>query len=216
MNFCRPWLFFTSAWNVFDFVIVVACLLPFGSSPGALRLLRLFRLFRMAKLIRAVPQLQVIIGGLIEGMSSIAVIALMLFLLMYLFGILGIILFRDNDPWHFKNLHTAMVTLFRCATLEDWSDVMYINMYGCAEYGYDHDGLEVLCVDSKGLHVVSAVYWVTYVIISSLVMLSLFIGVVTTSMQESTDKQNTEKTVLTHSAWMHAHVHTYMQMHMCK
>ena len=28
-----------------------------------------------------------------------------------------------------------MLTLFRCATLEDWTDVMYINIYGCHRYG---------------------------------------------------------------------------------
>jgi len=33
----------------------------------------------------------------------------------------------------------AINTLFRCATLEDWTDVMYINMYGCKDYGYDDD-----------------------------------------------------------------------------
>jgi hypothetical protein len=32
---------------------------------------------------------------------------------------------------HFGSLHTTFVTLFRCATFEDWTDVMYIAMYGC-------------------------------------------------------------------------------------
>ena len=47
----------------------------------------------------------------------------------------GIYLFGANDPWHFGDLATAMLTLFRCATLEDWTDVMYINIYGCHRYG---------------------------------------------------------------------------------
>ena len=34
-------------------------------------------------------------------------------LLMTNFGILGMILFSANDPFHFLNLHTAIITLFR-------------------------------------------------------------------------------------------------------
>ena len=30
-----------------------------------------------------------------------------------------------------------MLSLFRAVTLEDWTDLMYINMYGSANYGYD-------------------------------------------------------------------------------
>jgi len=36
-----------------------------------------------------------------------------------------------------------MFTLFRCSTLEDWTDVMYINMFGCDKYGYDGMLLEL-------------------------------------------------------------------------
>ena len=39
-----------------------------------------------------------------------------------------------------------MLTLFRCATLEDWTDVMYINMYGCHKYGYT-GWMEPLCTE---------------------------------------------------------------------
>jgi len=46
------------------------------------------------------------------------------------------ILFQLNDPWHFGSLHMTMLTLFRCATGEDWTDVMYINSYGCDKFGY--------------------------------------------------------------------------------
>ena len=31
----------------------------------------------------------------------------------------------------------ALLSLFRVATGEDWTDVMYISIYGCEFYGYD-------------------------------------------------------------------------------
>lgn len=55
---------------------------------------------------------------------------MLLMLLFYLFAVLGVSVFGLNDPIHFGSLHMAFITLFRCATLEDWTDVMYINMYG--------------------------------------------------------------------------------------
>ena len=43
----------------------------------------------------------------------------------------------------------VQVTLFRMSTLEDWTDIMYINMYGCLSYGYDsNDMMMSLCNNS--------------------------------------------------------------------
>ena len=63
----------------------------------------------------------------------------------YLFAIVGVTNFGTNDPWHFGSLHVAFLTLFRMSTLEDWTDIMYINMYGCVEYGYEIASMARLC-----------------------------------------------------------------------
>ena len=111
-----------------------------GGGGDFVVVLRLPRLLRVLKLGRALPQLQVIVSALIKGLSSIGYIAMLLFLIYYLYAIVGMFLFCTpgacNDPWHFGSLHITMFTLFRCSTLEDWTDVMYINMYGCDVYGY--------------------------------------------------------------------------------
>ena len=66
----------------------------------------------------------------VGGLRSIGYIVLLLFLIFYLFAIAGITLFRENDPYHWRDVGTALMTLFRAATLEDWTDVMYIGIYG--------------------------------------------------------------------------------------
>ena len=53
-------------------------------------------------------------------------IGLLLGLLFYLYAVLGTTIFGTNDPHHMGTLHIATLTLFRCATLEDWTDIMYI------------------------------------------------------------------------------------------
>ena len=54
---------------------------------------------------------------------------------------MAVFLYAENDPIHFRNLQTSILSLFRVVTLEDWTDVMYINMYGSENYGYDSSQL---------------------------------------------------------------------------
>jgi hypothetical protein len=118
-------------------------------------------------------------------------IGLMLFVVFYFFAIFGGILFADNDPWHFGNLHMSMLTLFRMATMEDWTDVMYINMFGCKEYGYTPiDGM--LCTKSHASGYLAVFYSMAFIVIGSLVMLNLFIGVITTSMEATMEDMERE------------------------
>jgi len=129
------------------------------------------------------------------GITSIGFIGSILFMTFYIFGIVGIILFKENDPWHFKNCHTAMISLFRMATMEDWTDIMYINMYGCDVYGYDTPEMVKQCTTPKPRHLWASIYFILFIIVGSLIILTLFIGVVTTSMEEAADKQNEERDI---------------------
>lgn len=182
-----PWRFFNSAWNSFDFVVVAGSFMPAAGS--LVTMLRLLRLLRVLKLLKSLPQLAIIVNALIMGLSSIGFIGVILLLVFYLFAILGMILFKDNDPWHFGTLHQSILTLFRASTLEDWTDIMYINIYGCKNYGYmDDDGMAAICdyVKYPGHGLVAAIYFVIFTLLGALVLLTLFIGVICTSMEEAT------------------------------
>lgn len=190
----RPWIYFRSHWNTFDLCIVVGSFLP--GSGSLLTVLRLLRLLRVLKLVKHLPQLKVIVSALIKGLGSIGYIGIIMVLVYYVFSILGIILFRDNDPWHFGTLHFSMLTLFRCSTLEDWTDVLYINMYGCDSYGYeDYKRFGYTCTHGPQ-PVLSCLYFCTFIVVGALVLITLFIGVVTTSMEVATDEMNAEKDLL--------------------
>lgn len=123
-----PWRFFTGKemrWNTFDFVIIVMSLPVWGSALGGsnIAILRMLRLMRIMKLVKRVPQLYMIVMGLIGGLKSIGYIMLLLFLVFYLYAISGMYAWQDNDPFHYRSVPIAMVTLFRMATLENWSNV---------------------------------------------------------------------------------------------
>ena len=140
-EFDKPYRYFINngkldGWNNFDFLIVVGSLIPSEGGGGMLVILRLLRLLRVLKLLKAFPALQVIVKALISGLGSISYIAMILTLFFFACGILFMILFGENDPWHFGTLPNAIYSLFRASTLEDWTDIMYTNMYGCANYGH--------------------------------------------------------------------------------
>ena len=94
---------------------------------------------------------------------------------------------------HFKSLDTSMITLFRAATLEDWTDIMYIAMLGCTNYEYDSIPLQMQdCPpgykDSEAHGAIAAVFFCGFTAITGLVVMSLFVGIITTSMQSATDR----------------------------
>ncbi len=178
----KPWRYFHDSWNVFDFIIVAAVFLPFGGN--AVTVLRLLRLLRVLKLVRALPKLQVLVGALLKSIPSMAYVSVLLLLLFYIYAVAAVFLFSVNDPLHFENLQTAMLSLFRVVTLEDWTDIMYTNMYGCAEYGYSASSV-VPCVESQANPVLAALFFVSFVLIGTMVMLNLFIGVIMTGMDEA-------------------------------
>ena len=177
----RPWRFFLDGWNVFDFLIVAVCFLPFGAQYVAV--LRLARILRVLRLVTALPKLQLLVGALLRSMPSMVYVGLLLSILFYIYGVTGTMLFGRNDPLHFGTLQDSLLSLFRVVTLEDWTDLMYIQMYGAAEYGYD--GKLDLIIENQAQPIVSVVFFVSFVLFGTMVMLNLFIGVIMNGMQEA-------------------------------
>lgn len=182
----RPWRYFMDPWNIFDFLIVAVCFLPIDASFAAV--LRLARLFRVLKLVRALPKLQVLVSALLKSLPSMAYVGLLLGLLFYIYSVAGVFLFGQNDPVHFGNLWIAMLSLFRVVTGEDWTDVMYIQMYGCKDYPYSGDFAQY-CTDPVAYPVFGALFFVSFMFLGSLIILNLFIGVIMSGMEEA-QKEN--------------------------
>ena len=177
--------FFKDGWNTFDFIIVGACFLPFtGQSVIVLRLLRVLRIVR---LVGTVPELKLIVNTLLKCIPSICYIGALLFILFYIYACLGTFLFRSNDPIHFQSLHISLLSLFRIATLEDWTDIMYTAIYGCQAYGYS--GLEELCENSEAFPFLGWFYFVSFVLLATFVFLNLLIGVIISNMEDIKEKE---------------------------
>jgi voltage-gated sodium channel len=194
----RPWRYFKDPWNCFDFLIVVACYLPFDG--GAITVLRLLRLLRVLKLIKALPKLQVIVSALLKSLPSMVYVGVLLSLLFYVYAVAGVFLFGENDPIHFRDITNAMVSLFAVVTLEGWVDIMYINMFGCENYGYDAGSVfpcPFSAENPSGMSTTVAIlYFISFVLMGTMIVLNLFIGVIMGGMEEAQAEADHQQKVL--------------------
>ena len=118
----RPRAFFGNPWNVFDFLVVALSLLP-ASGPLAV-LARLARVARVARLVSALPDLRLIVGTMLRSIPSIGHVLMLLSLLLFVYGVLGVKLFGEADPQRWRHLGRAAETLFQVLTLEGWAEVL--------------------------------------------------------------------------------------------
>jgi voltage-gated sodium channel len=184
----KPWRYFQDGWNVFDFLIVVICLLSFQTR--FVLIIRLIRILRVLRLITVFPQLRVIIGGLFKSVPSMIYIFILLMLHFYIYAAVGTTLFGKNDPFHFGSLHISMLTLFRAVTLEDWADIMYVNMYGCDKISYEGSRM---CTTPIANPVVAAFYFVSFIVIGAMIVLNLLIGVIINGIEDMREENEHKK-----------------------
>ena len=161
--------FYKNGWNLFDLFIVLVALLPIAGQFAMIA--RVLRLLRVLRLISAIPQLRVIVATLIGAIPNIMNVVMLLSIIFYIYAVAGYHLFHQHDPEHWRNLGIALLTLFRIATLEDWTDVMY-----------------------KGMEMNSYtwIYFVSFVIIGTFVIINLFIAVVLDSLDKAKHEQSKE------------------------
>jgi voltage-gated sodium channel len=157
----RPLHFFRSGWNLFDFVVVGAAYVP--AVRESVTLLRLARILRIARLLSVIPGLRIVVLGIARSLAPIGGMAALTFFVLYMYGILGWILYADHDPDRFGNIGRALLTLFQILTLEGWNDVLDKEME---------------------LSSWSWVYFVSFVLIGTFVVLNVVIAIIVNSMDE--------------------------------
>ena len=119
--------FLFDGWNLFDTLVVIGSLIPLDNSEAVL-LGRLLRVFRVLRLVSVVPELRFLINSLLKAIPRMGYIALLMFIIFYIYAAMGSMFFASVDEELWGDVAIAMLTLFRVATFEDWTDVMYATM----------------------------------------------------------------------------------------
>jgi voltage-gated sodium channel len=154
--------YFGDGWNLFDFTIVVLSLLPFSGELSMVA--RMVRLLRVLRLVSALPKLRLVVATLVHALPGMGHVLMLVALLFYIYAVAGFHLFSDADPERWGTLGAALLTLFQVATLEGWAEVMYAAME-TSPWAW--------------------LFFISFVIVGTFVMINLFVAVVINSLEES-------------------------------
>jgi voltage-gated sodium channel len=127
-------------------------------------LLRIARLLRIVRAVRLLPDLRVLVVAVARSVPGVASLAAITLLLVYVYGMVGWLVFHDHDPANFQHIGQAMVTMFVLLSLE--------NLPTYIEKGQELSDWTLL-------------FYVSYVLIASFLIFNLFIGIVINSMEEA-------------------------------
>jgi voltage-gated sodium channel len=158
----RPQDFFRSGWNVFDLVVVGAAFVP-GLSKNS-TLLRLARLARVVRVVRLLPDVRVLLLAMARSIPPMLSLAVLAALVLYVYAMVGWMMFGDEDPEHWGDIGQAMLTMFVLLTLENFPDKL--------ERGMEIEPL-------------SWIFFVSFALLAAFILLNVLIGVVINSMDEA-------------------------------
>ena len=154
--------YFRDGWNIFDFSVIVFALIP---ATGEFAMIaRLARLLRALRLISTIRELRLIVAALVRSIPSVFHVIMLMSIIIYIYAIIGYQLFHQHDPTNWGNLGICVLTLFNIITLEGWTEIMATAM---------------------DLHDWAWVYFVTYVVIATFVVINLFIAIIINNLDEA-------------------------------
>ena len=165
-------------WNWFDFIITMvsgaAIFTHFFAHPEYLLIARMFRIFRIFRLLEISDQLKEIEKKIVAIIPTVFSFALLLFILIYIYSIIGFYLFegKEMDGANFSTLFDSAITLFQVMTLDGWGELMLaVNEAELA--------IHPLIVDA---------YFISFVVITAIVSLNVFIAVLASSVETKISK----------------------------
>lgn len=165
--------FLKDPWNIFDSIIVITSLIPLEGSETAL-LGRLLRIFRVLRLISIIPELRILLNAFFTAIPRMGYVSLLMFIIFYIYAAVGSIIFAEINSELWGNISIAMLTLFRIATFEGWTDVMY---------------------ETMKIYPLSWIYYLTFIFIVAFVFLNMMIGIVLETLQQEHEKESLESGV---------------------
>lgn len=153
--------FFSKGWNIFDTIIVLGSLYPAAGST--MLLARLLRIFRVLRLVSMIPELRLLVNSLLKAIPQMGYIALLMFVIFYIYAAMGSMMFADINPVLWQDVSISMLTLFRIATFEDWTDIMY---------------------ETMEVYELSWIYYLTFIFLTAFVFLNMMVGAILEVMSE--------------------------------
>lgn len=156
----KPWNFFKTGWNVFDFVIIG--LSPFLANQTLV--LRLLRIFRLIRIFRFLPEVRILTRSITRSLPPLMSMSVLIFLALFIYGMAGVYLFGEQMPEQWGDITAALTSLFILLTLEEFANYL---------------------VDGLAVSPWALPFYISYVFVIVFTILNVLIGVVLNAMDEA-------------------------------
>jgi len=183
-------------WNYFDFILIVLSVVGFFAQlfrhPSFIQVGRLFRIFRIFRLLEISEHLKEVESRIMSIVPTVFSFAVLLLILNYIYAVMGMFMFdsRVFATCNFSTLVDSFVTLFQVMTLDNWSDVM-------DDIKANTPGYSPLVIQ---------LYFVSFVVFTSIIAFNVFIAVMTSQVQIKMDADIENKVAAVHQSDADTHV----------
>ncbi|NXO86994.1 SCN2A protein, partial [Sitta europaea] len=203
--FSLRYYYFTIGWNIFDFVVVILSIIgmflaevieKYFVSPTLFRVVRLARIGRILRLIKGAKGIRTLLFALMMSLPALFNIGLLLFLVMFIYAIFGMSNFAYvkkedgiDDMFNFETFGNSMICLFQITTSAGWNNLLN-PILNSGEPDCDpnkaHPGSSVK--GDCGNPSVGIFFFVSYIIISFLVVVNMYIAVILENFSVATEE----------------------------
>uniref|UniRef100_A0A8B9ET43 Sodium channel protein n=1 Tax=Anser cygnoides TaxID=8845 RepID=A0A8B9ET43_ANSCY len=195
--------YFSNAWNIFDIVVVIMSLLALLLSgigkalehflpPTLFRVIRLARIGRILRLIRAAKGIRTLLFALMMSLPALFNIGLLLFLVMFIYAIFGVANFAYvkmedgiDDMFNFQTFANSMLCLFQITTSAGWDGLLSPLLNTGPPFC---DPNVRGRVGECGKPAIGIIYFVSYIIISFLIVVNMYIAVILENFNAATEE----------------------------
>ncbi|XP_053115863.1 sodium channel protein type 5 subunit alpha-like isoform X1 [Hemicordylus capensis] len=196
--------YFTNGWNIFDFVVVILSIVgsvlsdiiqKYFFSPTLFRVIRLARIGRILRLIRGAKGIRTLLFALMMSLPALFNIGLLLFLVMFIYAIFGMANFAYvkkesgiDDMFNFQTFANSMLCLFQITTSAGWNGlldpILNTGPPYCDPSHNNSNGSKGNC----GSPAVGILFFVTYIIISFLIVVNMYIAIILENFSVATEE----------------------------
>uniref|UniRef100_A0A3Q0RI27 Sodium channel protein n=1 Tax=Amphilophus citrinellus TaxID=61819 RepID=A0A3Q0RI27_AMPCI len=198
--------YFAVGWNIFDFVVVILSIVgllladiieKYFVSPTLFRVIRLARIGRILRLIRGAKGIRTLLFALMMSLPALFNIGLLLFLIMFIFSIFGMSNFAYvkkegmiDDMFNFENFGNSMICLFMITTSAGWDGLLNPIMNTPPDCDPDFENPGSAVRGNCGSPAVGIVFFTTYIIMSFLVVVNMYIAIILENFNVATEESS--------------------------
>ncbi|XP_035864376.1 voltage-dependent L-type calcium channel subunit alpha-1D isoform X3 [Sander lucioperca] len=192
--------YFIDPWNSFDALIVVGSVLDIavselsgggghGEGKGesgkvSITFFRLFRVLRLVKLLSKGEGIRTLLWTFVKSLQALPYVGLLIAMIFFIYAVIGMQTFGKvaiDDDTHinrncnFQTFFMAVLVLFRCATGEQWQEIMLAALPGrrCDPEADTEPGEEFSCGSN-----LAYIYFISFFMLCAYLIINLFIAVI--------------------------------------